>query len=24
LSPSDTEGVYPLNKSFVVGLNVSF
>ena len=24
LSPSDNEGVYPLNKSFVVGLNVSF
>jgi len=24
LSPSDTEGVYPLNKSFVIGLNVSF
>lgn len=24
LSPSDTEGVYPLNKSFVLGLNVSF
>lgn len=24
LTPSDTEGVYPLNKSFVVGLNVSF
>jgi len=24
LSPSDTQGVYPLNKSFVVGLNVSF
>jgi TonB-linked SusC/RagA family outer membrane protein len=24
LSPSDNEGVYPLNKSFVIGLNVSF
>ena len=24
LSPSDTQGVYPLNKSFVIGLNVSF
>ena len=24
LSPSDNEGVYPLNKSFVLGLNVSF
>jgi hypothetical protein len=24
LSPSDTQGVYPLNKSFVAGLNVSF
>jgi TonB-linked SusC/RagA family outer membrane protein len=24
LSPSDNEGVYPLNKSFVFGLNVSF
>lgn len=24
LAPSDTQGVYPLNKSFVLGLNVSF
>lgn len=24
LSPSDTEGAYPLNKSFVLGLNLSF
>jgi TonB-linked SusC/RagA family outer membrane protein len=24
LSPSDNEGVYPLDKSFVIGLNVSF
>ena len=24
LSPSDTQGVYPLNKSYVLGLNVSF
>ncbi len=24
LSPSDTQGVYPLNKSLVLGLNVSF
>ncbi len=24
LSPSDTEGVYPLNKSFVLGVNLSF
>ena len=24
LSPSDTQGVYPLNKSFVLGVNLSF